>query len=270
MLGHLLRGVRVLFKLLLALVGLVVVLLSAILLWQAYSKPARPPGSPPIWLEGREKYSWDGVYNSVRFDNIPVDLWFGKRDGNFDTTHLRIASDYLGNTPDFHGSYVELNVVWPSLRSIDEEIEIRKKHGQPHMGFQTFYMTLMESRSASVFTDGNGTAPVGHCEPMIRDEARGVRYCNENRLNDKPGERRTNYWPLDDLIRTPFYGNPPRFTCSVIERLSDGGRFDRCHGYFSYNADVHVIIATQENLAIAILTDFAKLIDFLHTLEVTP
>lgn len=271
MLGHLLRGVRVLFKLLLALVGLVVVLLSAILLWQAYSKPARPPGSPPIWLEGREKYSWDGVYNSVRFDNIPVDLWFGKRDGNFDTTHLRIASDYLGNTPDFHGSYVELNVVWPSLRSIDEEIEIRKKHGQPHMGFQTFYMRLGESAEGSYsFTDRKGTAPSTRCEPMIRDEARGVMYCNENHLNHEPDKRWTNYWPLDESIRTPYYNNPPRFHCYVVER-PDETRFTGCGSHFSYNGDVRIMLDIfDEDLTIAILTDFPKLIDFLHTLEVTP
>lgn len=262
---------RILLKTLLALAVLAVVAWFGFGLWLEYGKPKRPPGSPPIWLEGREKYNWDGVTNFSRFDNIPIDLWFGKkRDGRVDTSHLRIANDYLGNVPDFHGSYAELNVVWPSLRSPDEEIEIRTRDGLPQEGVPVFKMTLKETLEGDYsFTDRKGTASSTRCEPVIRDEARGVRYCNENRLNNRPDERWTNYWPLDESIRTPFYGNPPRFGCYEIKR-ADGTRFDSCTAFFSYNADLLVQIDTHEALAIESLAHFPKLIDFLHTLEMKP
>jgi hypothetical protein len=268
-LGHF-RWVSALFKALVGLVLLIVLVVIGAGLYLEYSEPERPPGSPPPWLEGRDKYSWDEVYNTSRFDNIPVDLWFGKRDGNFDTTHLRIANDYLGNTPNFHGAYVELNVAWPSLRSPDEEVEIRKENGEPPKGFPVFKMTLGEIGSSFAGTDKNGTTPTGRCEPMNRDKARGVRYCDENNLNHEPDKRWTNYWPLDESIRTPYYNNPPRFYCYIVER-PDGTRFTRCGSHFSYNADLSIQLHIfDEDLAIAILNDFPRLVDFLHTLEVTP
>lgn len=259
---------RMVFKALLGLILLIVLVVFGFGLWLEYGKPKRPPGAPPPGYEGRLKYPRGHISNSSRFDNIPVDLWFGKRDGNYDTTHLRIASDYFGKLPFWHGEYATLNVVWPSLRSPDEEVEIRKKDGQPDMGFPTFKMTLNETGPSFAGTDRAGTEPIGGCTPLVRDERRGVRHCNEPPYN-KPGKRWMLYWPLDESIRTPFYNNPPRFQCRVVER-PDGTRFDRCFGYFSYNTDFHVLIDTHEELAVAILADFPKLIDFLHTLEATP
>lgn len=262
---------RVLFKALLVVVVLIVAVCSGLILWLKYDKPIPPPGTPPPGYEGRLRYPRGHISNLNGFDNIPVDLWFGKRlDGQVDTTHLLIASDYFGNIPSWHGEYAELNVVWPSLRSLSEEIEIRKKNGQPHQGLPVFKMTLSESVEGDYsFTDRKGTAPSTRCEPMVHDEARGVRYCNENRLNDKPGERWTNYWPLDESLRSPFYGKPPRFGCYEVER-TDGTRFDSCTAFFSYNTDLLVQIDTHEALAVELLTDYSKLIDFLHTLEVKP
>lgn len=263
---------RVLFKALLVVVVLIVAVCSGLILWLRYDKPIPPPGTPPPGYEGRLRYPRGHISNLNGFDNIPVDLWFGKRlDGRVDTTHLLIASDYFGNIPSWHGEYAELNVVWPNLRSISEEIEIRKKNGQPHQGLPVFKMTLSESVEGDYsFTDKGGTGPAMRCEPMVRDEARGVQYCNENNLNHYPGKRSTNYWPLDESIRTRHYNKPPHIVC-YAEDMTDGKKFVLCSGYFSYNADVRVLMYIfEEELAIAILNDFPKLIDFLHTLEVKP
>lgn len=235
-----------------------------------FDRPTTSATSPPPWLEGREKYNWEGVRSTSHFDNIPVDIWFGKRrDDEDDTTHFRIANDYLGNMPQYHGSYVTLNVVWPSLRSLDEEEKIRTKEGLlPILNRDWFRITLKETRGdGSFFTDKLGTGPVTKCEPMIRDEKRGVRFCNENRFNGKPGKRWTNYWPLNESIRTPVYGNQPRFGCYVVHR-PDGTGFNRCDSYFSYDKNVHVQINASEATAIAILNHFSKLIDFIHKLKV--
>jgi hypothetical protein len=255
---------------LLVLAAIAGLLVFGIVRWQqhiAEIRASHPPGSPPIWLKDRKKYNWEGIPNFSRFENIPVDLWFGKRDGKFDTTHLRIASDYI-STPTYHGEYVEANIVWPSLRSVDEEIEVRKKNGLPTTGLKTFRLTFSETGPTFNFTDRGGTAPIGQCEPLIRDVERGVAHCNEPPY-DKPGERWTLYWPLDDSIRTPWYKNPPRFGCHVVQHTEV--RQNRCFSYFSYNADVHVLIDTHdEALAIDILTHVPKLIEFLRTLEVKP
>ena len=232
-----------------------------------YSRPAHP-GAPPIWLEGREKYIRGPVSDFGGFDNIPVDLWFGKRDGNFDTTHLRIASDYFIGLPLWHGEHAPLNIVWPSMRSIDEEIEIRNKNGMSDTRLNIFRMTLSESDLSFSGTDRAGSRPVGKCSPMVSDTQRGVIYCNEPSNN--PSEKRyIQYWPLDENIRTPFYKNPPRFKCYIVEE-PEKKRFEHCFGYFSYNADFQILIDTHEELAIAMLNDFPRLIEFLHTLEVTP
>lgn len=264
---------RILAILLKTLLGLVVLIVLVIGGWITRNElTKRPPGSPPPWLEGRGKYNWEGVSNFSRFDNIPVDVWFGKkRDGHYDTTHLRFASDYAaGGLPIWHGESIVIYVVWPNLRSIDEENEIRKKDGLPPSRGQAFRLTFGETAEGDYsFTDRSGTAPVTRCEPVIRDETRRVRYCNENRFHNKPDERRTNYWPLDESIRTPWYGNPPRIDCYVVNKPGER-RFDSCFSSFSYNADFLVQIDTQEALAIELLAHFPKLIDFLQTLEVKP
>ncbi|CAD5376526.1 conserved hypothetical protein [Pseudomonas sp. OF001] len=249
-------------------------LVFGVVRWQqhiAEIRASRPPGSPPPGYENRKKYEQRGhISDFSRFDNIPVDLWFGKRDGKFDTTHLRIASDYIAGLPPYHGEYVEANIVWPSLRSVDEEIEIRKKNGLPTTGLKTFRLTFSETGTAFWGTDKAGTKPVIECTPLVRDEGRGVKYCNENHFHNMPGQRRTHYWPLDEAIRTPWYKNPPRFYCYVVGK-PDGTYFSLCGSNFSYNTDFHIEIDTpDEALAIDILTHFPKLIEFLRTLEVKP
>ncbi|MCU7926649.1 MAG: hypothetical protein KZQ97_09435 [Candidatus Thiodiazotropha sp. (ex Dulcina madagascariensis)] len=257
----------VLLKGLLALFVFLVLIIAGLMVYSEMTK--RPPGSPPPGSEGRLKYDLNippGPYSSKQ---APVDLWFGRRDGQYDTTHLRITKDYFGIRPRYHGQAAHINTIWPSLLSTHEYGRLRKKAGLPYERSQELTLIISETRSVSG-TDKSGTAPVMRCEPMVRDEARGVKYCHENRSNEMPGERWTNYWPLDESIQTPWYKNPPRFRCNVVER--QGVRsFDGCASNFSYNADVDVtMLFVPESLAIDILTDFPRLIEFLTTLEVTP
>ena len=264
--GFIRWGAGLLLKSFAWLLALIVLVVGGLIAYQELTK--RPPGSPPIWLEGRERYPRGHISDLAGFDNIPVDLWFGKKpDGRVDTTHLRIASDYFGKIPFWHGESAELNVVWPSLRSIDEENEVRAKNGQPPAKQrQVSYMWFAESDSD--FKDDS--QPVVRCEPMVSDEARGVRYCNElHTVSQKPGERYTWYWPLDDSIRTPYLNRVPALSCTVI--YPDGEKKVACRSEFSYNADLRVSLMNEdETLAIDILTHFSKLTDFLHSLEVKP
>ena len=79
-------------------------LVFGVVRWQqhiAEIRASHPPGSPPIWLKDRKKYNWEGIPNFSRFDNIPVDLWFGKRDGKFDTppAHRQRLHSWLAAVP---------------------------------------------------------------------------------------------------------------------------------------------------------------------------
>jgi hypothetical protein len=234
------------------------------------SYTSRPLGSPPIGYENRLKYNGSKIFSTTKFDNIPVDLWFGMAEGHHDTTHFRLASDYIAFLPTHHGDNVEFSVVWPSLRSISEEREIRKRQGLPDiiMSRDVFRMSFLEIKENRGIEYWN-SVPVSRCEPMLRDEARGIRYCNENNLNDVPNKRWTNYWALDDAARTPYYNNPVRFGCYVVDR-SNGTRYNHCTSEFDYNHDVHVVVFTNEALAVEMLPHFPKLTQFIQSLEVKP
>lgn len=250
-----------------ALLVLVMLSVAAFLGLRTYSeRTSRPLGSPPIGFENRLKYERGHISDRGGFDNIPVDLWFGKNDGRYDTTRLRIASDYLSKIPFWHGESATLYVVWPSLRSIDEENEIRKKKGQaPVREAETFVLAVKEANDSYAGTDKNGTASSGRCEPLILDESRKVKHCNTPPY-DKPGERWTFLWPLDESLITPYYHNPPRFECRVVNLPNR--RYDRCFGHFSYNADLYVQLEAHEALAAEILANFSSLTKFLQSLEV--
>lgn len=222
---------------------------------------------PLVNKDGRPRYTWEGVVNNSKFDNIPVDLWFGKHGGQFDTTHLRIASDYLGGKPYYHGDSAQLYVVWPSLRSVDEENEIREKDGKPQVkgDGRTFWVRLSENElNLSVYD-----RPFVRCEPMILDPAKGVRYCNENHTDKNLGSHTTWYWPLDDSIRTPYSKEAPAIECTIA--ITDTGKKQHCSSQFIYNTDLSIhVITIDEALAVDLLTHFPKLIQLLQSFEVKP
>lgn len=255
--------------------GLLLILLTLVLFGmgrcQQYVDEHRARPMPQVNKDGRPRYNWEGVVNNSKFDNIPVDLWFGKHDGQFDTTHLRIASDYLGGTPYYHGGSMDLYVVWPSLRSIDEENEIRTKDGKPELkgNGSTFWIWLSENESSGSFYDKGGYRPIGRCEPMILDSARGVRHCNDTRIDKQLGSHTTWYWLLDESIRTPYFKEAPAIECTIA--ITDTGKKQLCSSQFSYNADLGIHVVTiDEALAVDLLTHFPKLIQLLQSFEVKP
>lgn len=255
----------VILKSLLVFVVLLVLVIAGLLTYKKLT--SRPLGSPPIGYENRLKYERGKISDYSGFDNIPVDLWFGKHDGKYDTTHFRIASDYFSKIPNYHGQYATIYIVWPSLRSIDEENEIRKANNKPSVkNEEVFIVTFSETGSSFFGTDRSGTLPVSRCEPIIIDENRNVKYCNENRLDNIKGKRWTNYWPLDGEILTPWYKNPPRFSCNHVDLK--GGQYNRCDSHFSYNEDIHLRLDLHEELAIEVLRAYPKFIEFIRTLEV--
>jgi hypothetical protein len=225
---------------------------------------------PPPGYEDRLKYDHEGMPGSTNPNQIPVDLWFGKHDGIYDTTHLRVYSDYLTLFPFYHGEGVHLRLVWPSMLSLQTYDRRQKQEGYPTDNKRkTFTIILTEASDANV-GDQTGTDPILRCELIVRDEARGLKYCNENRFDNEPNRRLTHYWPLSENLRTPWYNNPPNAWCTVVER-KEGDRFEACTIDFSYNADVNVtMLFVPEQLAIEIITDFTRLTDFLSTLEVKP
>jgi hypothetical protein len=254
-------------KSLLALIGLLVLVIVGFVAYMGLK--SRPPGSPPPGYEDRVKYEWDDTPGPYSSRKVPIDLWFGRRDGQYDTTHLRIDSDYFALVPNFHGEGAHINVIWPSLRSPREEDKFREKEGLAYKRKQYLTLVLTEAK-ATGSGDKSGTASFYECEPLIEDKARGVRYCNEKRNIDTSVERFTNYWPLDETILTPWYKHPPDAHCNVIERPRQK-RFDGCSLNFSYNEDVDVsMLFVPEQLAIEIISDFTRLTDFLSTLEVKP
>jgi hypothetical protein len=255
----------VILKAILVVIGLAFLFVAGCMTYLKLTTPATP--KPPFGYENRAKYDWTGIPgHNAKFNNVPMNLWFGKRNDQYDTTHFRLASDYLGSVPIYHGEYVELNVVWPSLRSIAEEEEIRKKNGQPSLHGESFKIVLSETSDSYWGTDKNGTGSVSGCDKLIRDDARHVEHCNTPPFKG-PNDRKTSYWPLNKSIRTPYYHNRPAFHCTVNVH-SDKERFDQCFGYFSYNADLNVEIQAREALAVEILADFPRLIQFLQSLEV--
>jgi hypothetical protein len=261
------HSISLLVKAALAFAGLVLLALAGIVVFLKLN--SRPLGTPLPGFEDRMKYKHGNISNFSGFDNIPVDLWFGKRNGIYDTTNLRIASDYLTNIPNYHGEYATIRLIWPSLRSADEEREIRKKQGLPAVSHgEDFKIILSETGPGFWGTDKDGTAPVTRCEPIVRDERRGVKLCNENRFDDTPGKRRTNYWPIDETFLTPVYKNPPRFACYYAN--VPGERVEMCNCNFSINEDVHVEMFINESLAVKVAADFPKLVNFLVALEVQP
>jgi hypothetical protein len=261
------RVFTITLKSLLAIFGLLLLTIAGLV---AYMKlTSRPPGSPPPGFEDRLKYDRNNPPGPRSTTKTPVDLWFGRHDSTYDTTHLRIGKDYFGIRPHYHGQAAHLNTIWPSLLSIHEYGRIREKEGLPFERKQELTVVLSEHPSGSG-ADKNGTATDVPCEPILRDEARGVKYCHENYFINDPNKRWTHYWPLDESIKTPWYKNPPRFGCNVIEQQGERV-FDGCYIDFSYNTDVDVsMIFVREKLAIDILNDFPRLIEFLNTLEVKP
>jgi hypothetical protein len=249
----------------LAFIGILVLAIMGLIVYGKLT--SRPIGSPPPGYENRIKYERGPLSGLPSFDNIPVDLWFGKQNGVYDTTHFRIPNDYFSKIPNYHGQYATLYIVWPSLRSIDEENEIRKANNKPPaMNKEVFIVYFTETGSSFAGTDRSGTAPVTRCEPIILDAKRGVKFCNENRLDNVPGKRWTNYWPIDKEIVTPWYKNPPRFSCNHVEHKD--GTYDRCDSHFSYNDDIHLRLDLHEELALQVLREFPKFIAFIRTLEV--
>jgi hypothetical protein len=257
----------VILKVLLAVVGVIMLIFAALTAYVEIT--TRPPGSPPPGYEDRLKYDLNDPPGPRSTTKAPVNLWFGQRDGNYDTTHLQIGKDYFGIRGHYHGEAVHINTVWPGLLSRHEYAKMREDAGLPFERDKDFTLILSEARSSGG-GDKSGTKSFYECEPLIHDEARGVKYCNEKRKIDMSVERFTNYWPLDETILTPWYKNPPKAHCNVSERPGEK-RFDGCGIYFSYNADVNVsMLFVPEQLAIDIITDFTRLTDFLSTLEVKP
>jgi hypothetical protein len=254
-----------LLKIVMTLVLLLVVIIAGFYIYVELTK--RPPGSPPPGYEDRVKYERGapGPYSSKI---VSVDLWFGRRDGEYDTTHLRVNSDYLTMRPNYHGQAAAIMLVWPSMLSNQGYGKMLEREG----------LTLSEKRKQLTLTfsevklagsgDQNIGDPFRRCKPITYDEMRGVKYCSKIRKTEASTDRLTHYLPLDESLRTPWYKNPPAAHCHVIERQG-GSRFDACSIRFSYNADVVVDIDfLPEKLTIEIITDFARLTDFLGTLEV--
>lgn len=256
------------FKIVLALLVPLVLTVIGLLIYM--ENTTRPQGSPPPGYEGRLKYNLEDMPGSANPNQIPIDMWFGKHDGKYDTTQLRIDSDYITLHPHYHGEGFHITLVWPSMLSTREYGRMRKREGmQPEKNRKQFTIILGEIRS-DFGRDKKIPKPTRRCEPIIRDEMRGVTYCNVNSYDDAPNERWTYYWPLDNSFRTPLYNNPPMFSCSVTGRLEEK-RFGACSIRFAYNDDVYIWMEfVPEQLAIDILTDFPRLIEFLNTLEVKP
>jgi hypothetical protein len=215
------------------------------------------------------KYDLDDPPGPKSTTKAPVDLWFGRRNGQYDTTHLRIAKEYLGIRGHYHGEGVYINTVWPNLLSRYEYGRMREKQGLPFEREKDFTLILTEAKPSGS-GDNVATEPFHSCKPIIRDEMRSVLYCSKLRKTETSTEGWTHYLPIDESLRTPWYNNPPNAHCKVI--MEQGiKRFDACYINFSYNADVDVdMMFIPEQLAIDIITDFKRLTDFLSTLEVKP
>lgn len=249
-----------LLKALLVLAGLIVLAIVGLGIYLKLT--SRPIGSPPPGFEDRIKYDWHPMPADAK-----VDFWFGKHGKTYDTTHFRIPRDYLGNSPQYHGEYLNINTVWPSFRSIHKEIKFREKNGLPLLQREdAIFLSIGEGASTDSFSILNHI----DCSPVVRDEVRGVQSCNEKFMGSTK-TRHTHYWPIDGHIRTPYHHLPFHFFCQITSQ-DDGKRpIEICRGEFAYNADVRVSTGfLPEELAVKLVPNFPKLLQFIQTLEVKP
>ncbi len=224
---------------------------------------------PPPGYEDRVKYKvWNTGPSNPNI--VPLDIWFGEHDGHYDTTHLRINSDYVREHPHYHGEAVKIMVVWPSMLSLQAYGKQQKQGGLPEDQNRKQFTIILSEAKPSGSGDKIATEPFHRCKPIKRDDMKGVMYCSKIWKNEDSIERRTHYLPIDDTLRTPWYKNSPNAHCKVIEQQG-ARRFDACYINFSYNADVDIdMLFVPEKLAIEIITDFTRLTNFLSTLEVKP
>lgn len=262
------RILGLLGKIVLLLFGVLVIALAGLYFYAKFAE--RPSGSrPPPGYEDRVKYKeWNTGPSNPNI--VPLDIWFGEHNGHYDTTHLKINSDYLREHPHYHGEAAKIMVVWPSMFSLQAYNRRQKQQELPADENRKQLTIILTEANPTGSGDKNGTVPQFRCWPVISDKERGVKYCNEIRNIDNSIERFTNYWPIDESLKTPWYKNSPNARCHVINR-KDGSIFDACSIYFSYNADIDVtMLFVPEQLAIQIIADFNRLTNFLSTLEVQP
>lgn len=255
--------------LLMGVIALAVIIIFAIIaigVYDSMTRSSRKTGAPPAALANRLKYDIARYPGLSSLDNIPVDLWFGRRNDRHDTTHMRIANDYFGKYPLRHGESAELAAVWPSLRSIDEEGEMHASRGEPAPSAPpAFWITLLETDGMPGRQNMDYGPPTG-CEPVLIDESRRVRYCQEPHLI-RHDARRTWYWPLDASILTPRFKQSPALYCYINNSTTNPSGL--CRIEFSYNSDVRVhVMTSSESMAIDILVNFNKIPEFIQSLEV--
>lgn len=249
-----------------ALVAIILFAIVAIRVYDNVTRSSRNTDAPPTAFANRLKYDISRYSGRSSVDNIPVDLWFGRRSDRYDTTHIRIANDYFGKYPLWHGESAELAAVWPSLRSIDDEGEIQASRGEPAPSAPpAFWITLLETDGLPGRQNMDYGPPTG-CTPVLLDESRRVRYCQEPHLS-LHDVRRTWYWPLDDSIRTPRFKQSPALYCYMNNSTTNPSGL--CRIEFFYNSDVRVhVMTSSESMAIDILINFNKITEFIQSLEV--
>ena len=239
------------------LVGLCLVLILFVVV-QLF-KPRRPP-----WPQPLPNYS--AVNLPGKYEGRLVELYIGN-------THFKLAVDYLNiRVPEIGGGFL-VQTAWPSMRSLDEEIEVNKNIKGVRLG-ESFglrnHITLHFHEAGPTRRDSyTSNVTEGKSRKELKIERLDELGLFRRRLNDSVIE----YWAIDENVKTPFNRVPFYFECANFENGVPGVHkelkpLDPCNASFKVNDDCALIVRFHYELLIDWKEIYFKVLDFIKLIEV--
>jgi hypothetical protein len=162
---------------------------------------------PPPWPQPRPNYS--AVNLPGKYEGRPVELYIGN-------THFKLAVDYLSiKVPEIGGGFL-VETAWPSMRSLDEEVELKNIKGvrlgesfglRNHLMFHFHEATPTQRDSYT-----------SNVESESRKELKLERLDELGLFRRRVNDSVIEYWAIDENIKTPFNHTPFYFECANFEK----------------------------------------------------
>lgn len=238
------------------LVGLFVVLL--LIVGAQRLKPRHPPEPQP-------QPNYSAVNLPGKYEGRPVELYIGN-------THFKLAVDYLNIlVPEIGGGFL-VETAWPSMRSLDEEVEVKNIKGVrlgESFGLRNHLMLHFHEAGPTRRDSYTSNVAEGKSRKELKIERLDELGLFRRRVNDSVIE----YWAIDENVKMPFNHTPFYFECVNFEKGAPGVHkelkpLDPCNTSFKVNDDYALGVRFHYELLNDWKEIYSKVLDFIKLIEV--
>lgn len=233
---------------------LVLILFVAVQLF----KPRRPP-------RPQSQPNYSAVNLPGKYEGRPVDLYIGN-------THFKLAVDYLSIlVPEIGGGFL-IETAWPSMRSLDEEVELKNIKGVrlgESFGLRNHLTLHFHEAGPTRRDDYTAFVTEGESRKELKIERLDELGLFRRRLNDSNIE----YWAIGENVKTPFNQVPFYFSCTNFEKRGPDAQkelksLELCDASFKVNQDYALIVSFNYELLNDWKEIYSKVLGFIKLIEV--